>query len=86
MCLCGVFQDVLVQPIHKEAQRGHQRTSLGCAGLAVRKPGAEEDFGDIPVADDFEGHVIDSFAWACITVTRSDNRRGSSLLATLHGH
>lgn len=84
--LCGMFQDVLVQSVHKEAKRRHERGRLGGPGLTMGKLGAKEDFGDIPGADDLENHLIDSFAWVCITSTRSNNRRSSSLLATLHGH
>jgi hypothetical protein len=80
-----VFQDVFVQAIHKEAKRRHERRRLGGPGLAIGKPGAQEDLGDIPGADDLEYHLIDTNARACITSTRLHNRRSSALPAALHG-
>lgn len=80
-----MFQDAFVQAIHEEAQCRHERSRLGGPQLAFGKPRAEEDFGDIPGADDFENHLIDTNARACITSTRPHLRRSSALLAALHG-
>ena len=85
MCLCGVFQDVFVQALHKKAKRRDERSRLCGPGLAIGKLGAQEDFGDIRGADDLEYHLIDTNAWACITSTRLHNRRRSALPAALHG-
>lgn len=52
-----MFQDELVQALHKKAKRRHERSRLGGPGLAIGKPGAQEDFGDIPGADDLESHL-----------------------------
>lgn len=80
-----MFQDVFVQALHKKPKRRHERSRLSGPGLAIGKPRAQEDFGDIPRTDDLEYHLIDTDAWVCITSTRLHNRRRSALPAALHG-
>ena len=78
-----MFQDVFVQAVHEEAQGRHERSRLGGPKLAFGKPRAEDDFGDVPRTDDFEDHLIDTNARACITSTRLNKSRSSALLPAL---